>query len=703
MFRKRSTKGEVQTEYSCSIRFLDDSEPIQLNFKKDTLGQWLFDRVCEKLSLVEKDYFGLRYVDAEKQRHWLDPLKTVYKQLKGVNPMVLCFRVKFYPEDPMKLHEEITRYYLYLQLRRDLHHGRLLCSPQDAVHLASYIVQSEVGDYDPQDHPPGYITAFKMLPKQNAKMEDQIQELHKTLKGQVPAEAESNFLKKAAVLDTYGVDPHQVKDQRGDQLYLGVTHQGIMTFRGSRRTQLHKWNQIRRIAYEGKMFIVHVNVAEEEDAANAKKVSDEAAEGGKEKEKDKGNETGKEQEKEKEQGKEQAKETETGKDQEKETETGKEQGKETEKGKETETKKETDKENQSKKEKTEENKFEQQPHGYKCLTVGACKYLWRCAVEQQLFFTLASSCNAPKLKSGGTLFSRGSKFRFSGRCQVEALSASENIKRTNSLPNFSRNKHASESKSSTLNTSIMSEPVPEDRRRYNVYLAPSRRAQGMAEETPNQSFEITPTEAAVDVPGNAFGAQTSSPIVPESPVLKAPLAAEEKFDMQKVQTVSASAPGQKTPVNGSVPVDPSFLETSIDSMPSYQPNMTMDDDEEDDKTPKPSLDEQIKQLEEQYEKITSDQNHIAPGGKIGAAPKAAPASTGTSKSPPKSSVCATCCKVLTYSILFAVLLMAVTFVVLFYTKFDHPLLDEGRKQLQFLEPVKHYIDDSVEAIASKFK
>ncbi|XP_046574416.1 FERM domain-containing protein 5-like isoform X11 [Haliotis rubra] len=630
MFRKRSTKGEVQTEYSCSIRFLDDSEPIQLNFKKDTLGQWLFDRVCEKLSLVEKDYFGLRYVDAEKQRHWLDPLKTVYKQLKGVNPMVLCFRVKFYPEDPMKLHEEITRYYLYLQLRRDLHHGRLLCSPQDAVHLASYIVQSEVGDYDPQDHPPGYITAFKMLPKQNAKMEEQIQELHKTLKGQVPAEAESNFLKKAAVLDTYGVDPHQVKDQRGDQLYLGVTHQGIMTFRGSRRTQLHKWNQIRRIAYEAKMFIVHVNVAEEEDAANAKK--------------------------------------------------------------------------------KRKRIKQQQPHGYKCLTVGACKYLWRCAVEQQLFFTLASSCNAPKLKSGGTLFSRGSKFRFSGRCQVEALSASENIKRsepkfprTNSLPNFSRNKHASESKSSTLNTSIMSEPVPEDRRRYNVYLAPSRRAQGMAEETPNQSFEITPTEAAVDVPGNAFGAQTSSLIVPESPVLKAPLAAEEKFDMQKVQAVSASAPGQKTPVNGSVPVDPSFLETSTDSMPSYQPNMTMDDDEEDDKTPKPSLDEQIKQLEQQYEKITSDQNHITPGGKVGASPKAAPASTGTSKSPPKSSMCATCCKVLTYSILFAVLLMAVTVVVLFYTKLDHPLLDEGRKQLQFLEPVKHYIDDSVEAIASKFK
>lgn len=30
-------------------------------------------------------------------------------------------------------------------------------------------------------------------------------------RGQVPSEAEANFLKKASTLDTYGVDPHQVK------------------------------------------------------------------------------------------------------------------------------------------------------------------------------------------------------------------------------------------------------------------------------------------------------------------------------------------------------------------------------------------------------------------------------------------------------------------------------------------------------------
>ena len=42
-------------------------------------------------------------------------------------------------------------------------------------------VTAEVGDYDPQDHAPGYVAEFKMLPKQNIKMEEQIQDIHKTL------------------------------------------------------------------------------------------------------------------------------------------------------------------------------------------------------------------------------------------------------------------------------------------------------------------------------------------------------------------------------------------------------------------------------------------------------------------------------------------------------------------------------------------
>jgi hypothetical protein len=41
---------------------------------------------------------------------------------------------------------------------------------------------AEVGDYDPVDHPPGYVGDFNMLPKQTPKMEERIAEIHKTLR-----------------------------------------------------------------------------------------------------------------------------------------------------------------------------------------------------------------------------------------------------------------------------------------------------------------------------------------------------------------------------------------------------------------------------------------------------------------------------------------------------------------------------------------
>jgi len=58
-----------------------------------------------------------------------------------LDPLLFSFRVKFYPPDPFRLKEEITRYQVYLQLRRDLLHGRLYCTPNEASLLAAYVVQ----------------------------------------------------------------------------------------------------------------------------------------------------------------------------------------------------------------------------------------------------------------------------------------------------------------------------------------------------------------------------------------------------------------------------------------------------------------------------------------------------------------------------------------------------------------------------------
>lgn len=48
------------------------------------------------------------------------------------------------------------------------------------------------------------------------------------------------------------------QDHKGNQLYLGINHLGILTFQGSRKTNHFRWSEVHKINYEGKMFIIHL-------------------------------------------------------------------------------------------------------------------------------------------------------------------------------------------------------------------------------------------------------------------------------------------------------------------------------------------------------------------------------------------------------------------------------------------------------------
>ncbi|XP_051964957.1 FERM domain-containing protein 3 [Xyrauchen texanus] len=254
-FRSPSISSLAQ-EVQCTVRLLDDSE-ISCSIQRDTKGQFVLDHVCNHYSLLEKDYFGIRYVDPEKQRHWLDPSKPVVKQMKCQQPYTMCFRVKFYPQEPIKIKEELTRYLLYLQMKRDVYHGRMLCPFADASYLGACIVQAELGDYDPEEHPTDYINDFKLFPKQSLKLERKIMEIHQNeLRGQCPALAELNLLQRAHTLDTYGVDPHPCKDFTGSTAFLGFTAKGFVVFQGNKRIHLLKWADVSKFKFEGKTFYV---------------------------------------------------------------------------------------------------------------------------------------------------------------------------------------------------------------------------------------------------------------------------------------------------------------------------------------------------------------------------------------------------------------------------------------------------------------
>ncbi|XP_077634376.1 band 4.1-like protein 3 isoform X6 [Crocuta crocuta] len=244
----------------CKVILLDGSE-YACDVEKRSRGQVLFDKVCEHLNLLEKDYFGLTYRDAENQKNWLDPAKEIKKQIRS-GAWHFSFNVKFYPPDPAQLSEDITRYYLCLQLRDDIVSGRLPCSFVTLALLGSYTVQSELGDYDPDECGNDYISEFRFAPNHTKELEDKVIELHKSHRGMTPAEAEMHFLENAKKLSMYGVDLHHAKDSEGVEIMLGVCASGLLIYRDRLRINRFAWPKVLKISYKRNNFYIKIRPGE---------------------------------------------------------------------------------------------------------------------------------------------------------------------------------------------------------------------------------------------------------------------------------------------------------------------------------------------------------------------------------------------------------------------------------------------------------
>uniref|UniRef100_A0AAR2K7N7 FERM domain-containing protein n=1 Tax=Pygocentrus nattereri TaxID=42514 RepID=A0AAR2K7N7_PYGNA len=244
------------------VALLDGSD-YEAGVEKSCKGQALLDMVCEHLNLLEKDYFGLTFCDADSQKNWLDPSKEIKKQIR-VGSWQFSFAVKFYPPDPSQLIEDITRYYLCLQLREDMLSGRLPCSFVTHALLGSYAVQAELGDYDSDEHGPDYVSEFRFAPNQTRELEERVMELHRTYRGMSPAEAEINFLENAKKLSMYGVDLHHAKDSEGIDIMLGVCASGLLIYRDRLRINRFAWPKILKISYKRSNFYIKIRPGEYE-------------------------------------------------------------------------------------------------------------------------------------------------------------------------------------------------------------------------------------------------------------------------------------------------------------------------------------------------------------------------------------------------------------------------------------------------------
>nr|XP_055066071.1 protein 4.1b isoform X2 [Misgurnus anguillicaudatus] len=246
----------------CRVNFLDDTH-FTWELERHAVGHDLFNNVCEHLNLLERDYFGLAMLDSSNTRMWLDCAKEIRKQIKGPE-LEFFFNIKFYPPDPSGLAEDITRYLLCLQLRKDILIGRLPCPPDMLAVLGSYTIQSTLGDYDPSVHTNNYVSKILLAPNQNEELEKSVMEQHSTHRSMSPAQADMLFLEYAKTLPMYGVDLHPAKDVSGADVMLGVCSEGLMVYEDEVKINSFSWPNILKISHKRKTFILKIRPSEDE-------------------------------------------------------------------------------------------------------------------------------------------------------------------------------------------------------------------------------------------------------------------------------------------------------------------------------------------------------------------------------------------------------------------------------------------------------
>ncbi|XP_067366259.1 protein 4.1 isoform X3 [Channa argus] len=245
-----------------------DEAVYECELDKHAKGQDLFMKVCDHLNLLEKDYYGLAIWETPTMKTWMDLTKEIRRQVIGAT-YNFTFNVKFYPPDPAQLSEDITRYYLCLQLRKDILQGRLPCSFVTLALLGSYALQSELGEYDPEVHGNEYAKEMKMVQGQTKELEEKMMELHRTYRSMTPAQADLMFLENAKKLSMYGVDLHQAKDLDGVDITLGVCSSGLMVYKDKLRINRFPWPKVLKVSYKRSSFFIKIRPSEVEQYESA--------------------------------------------------------------------------------------------------------------------------------------------------------------------------------------------------------------------------------------------------------------------------------------------------------------------------------------------------------------------------------------------------------------------------------------------------
>ncbi|XP_078267993.1 uncharacterized protein LOC144600300 [Rhinoraja longicauda] len=220
-------------------------------------GKVLLGCICRHLRLVEEDYFGVEFTNRHGNTVWLDPLKPISKQIRGVKNVLFQFVVKFFPPDPGQLQVEQTRYLFAQQLKRDLVSRRLICNDNSTALILSLIIQAEMGNFD-EDLDQMHLRSKIYFPTQE-RLSHKIMKFHQKLVGLTSAECDCRLLETARKLDMYGIRLHPANDGEGTLINLAVSHMGILVFQGKIKINTFNWAKIRKLNFKKKYFLIKLH------------------------------------------------------------------------------------------------------------------------------------------------------------------------------------------------------------------------------------------------------------------------------------------------------------------------------------------------------------------------------------------------------------------------------------------------------------
>lgn len=202
---------------------LPDSTTQEFQLPDRSKGQDLLDAVCEKLEIIEQDYFGLQYNGAKGEKLWLNRRNKICRQLTGSQPHRLRFRMKFFVQ-PHLLVQDSTKHYSFLTCKKDFEDSQLLAT-QDEEQLArihALLLQATVGEFDRMS-----FSRHSSRLEWTQEFTHAVALQYSMLTDMKASSAQYKCLKEFSVLKNFGYEYHSVKTDENTISYIGVGGEGL--------------------------------------------------------------------------------------------------------------------------------------------------------------------------------------------------------------------------------------------------------------------------------------------------------------------------------------------------------------------------------------------------------------------------------------------------------------------------------------------